>query len=160
MIIAGPRSGTTWAANWLTTDSTHCLHDPLYQHHYEELDGIESIKSLGVSCTGLMNFPKFVNAHPARKVILRRPQREVDESLHLLGLPSVDCSPLDQIEGTHYHWKALFDDPKMIYESLTGRRFNAERHDFLKTIHVQPQFQQISINRAVTTRLLNELRGL
>ena len=38
MVIGLPRTGTTWASNWLTTDSTQCYHDPLYHTHYEDWD--------------------------------------------------------------------------------------------------------------------------
>ena len=85
MLLASPRSGTTWAANLLTTDTTLCLHDPLFTHHYSELDGIESNKRLGVSCTGLCLFPEYVNSHQARKVVLHRDLREINRSLDAIG---------------------------------------------------------------------------
>ena len=158
MIIAGPRSGTTWAANWLTTNSTICLHDPLYQHHYKDLDAYASDKIVGVSCTGLMNFPDWLNAHPAKKVVLHRPQTEISASLRRCGLPDVDCSLLNQIKGTHCHWLDLFDNPATIYEALLDQPFDAERHDLLRAIHMQPKFEAITVNRAATRALINELR--
>jgi hypothetical protein len=159
MLIAGPRSGTTWAANWLTTDTTLCLHDPLYQHHYTELDNYRSGKTVGVACTGLYNFPEWVNAHPAPKVVLRRPQREITASLRDIGLPSIDVSGLNRIKGLHVSWGDLFDNPKAIYETLLGKPFDAERHALLRGIHMQPEFETVTINKAVTRRLIDEVRA-
>ena len=103
MVIAHPRSGTTWAANWLTTDTTLCLHDPLAYRHYAEWDDFESSKMLGVSDCGVCAFPDFLNSHPARKVILHRDRKEIAESL---GMPEFLLSPdhLDEIQGMHVHF--------------------------------------------------------
>lgn len=162
MVIALPRSGTTWAANWLTTDSTLCLHDPLFMHHYSELDDIKSDKSLGISCTGIYNFPQWINAHPARKVILHRDLNEINESLNELGLanlPDDEPSKLDKIAGMHVHWTEIFDNPKKIYEFLTGKCFDPERHKELKAIEMQPMFSGLTKNPAVLQRLIEEMRG-
>ena len=160
MLIAAPRCGTTWAANWMTTDTTMCLHDPLYKHHYTELDDIKSGKVLGVSCTGLYNFPSWVNSHPARKVILHRPLNEINVSMAAIGLPTISASDvvrLDQIEGLHLDWRALFDDPKPMYEFLTWKEFDAERHAELKDIEMQPNFAGLSVGKEVTRRFIEEL---
>lgn len=85
MVIGLPRSGTAWAANWLTTDTTFCLHDPLAKYHHTELDGLVSDKRLGVACTGLWTQPEWLNAHPAKKVILHRPLEEINRSLKAIG---------------------------------------------------------------------------
>jgi hypothetical protein len=77
IVVGLPRSGTAWAANWLTTDTTHCIHDPIAKHHHTELDDLSSSKHLGVSCTGLWRFPDWLNKHPAKKVILRRDRAEI-----------------------------------------------------------------------------------
>lgn len=162
MIIAAPRSGTTWAANWLTTDTTLCLHDPLYQNHYSELDGIPSRCKLGVSCTGLMYFPEWLNKHPARKVILHRDFKEIQESLASIGLPSTGENyedRLDIIQGKHYVWSDIFNNPKPIYEYLLGKKFDAERHLELKKIWMEPNFNQINPTASVMQRFVDELRS-
>ena len=160
MVIAAPRSATTWAANWLTTDATLCLHDPLWKWHYSELDAIKSDRALGIACTGIALFPEWVNAHPARKVILHRPLEEVDMSLIKIGMSL--CSKqwegvLDKIRGAHVSWLDLFERPKYIYEYLLDRPFDAERHALLREMNVQPAFAKLSIDRSATARLIREL---
>ena len=159
MLIAAPRSGTTWAANWLTTDTTVCLHDPLYKYHYSDLDSIHSDKVMGVSCTGLANFPDWLNKHPARKVIAHRKQEEISKSLSRIGLPDVQLD-LTAIEGRHVVWHELFERPQLIYEYLLQKPFDAERHSLLKDMHMQPRFETIKVSPAATRRLVNEVRSL
>ena len=138
MLLAAPRSGTAWAANWLTTDTTLCLHEPLARWSIKQLDCIESDKTLGIACTALARFPDFVNAHPAPKVILHRDSREVCESMVALKVPgSYDFAALDRIEGMHCDWRQLFDDPAPIYQHLLGKPFDAERHFELAAMNVQ-----------------------
>ena len=162
MLLAAPRSGTTWAANWLTTDTTLCLHDPLWTHHYTDLDNIRSGKMLGVACTGLYMFPDFVNSHPARKVILHRDEKEINESLKAIGLPELSNIEKDlyKINGVHLNWKVIFDEPKAMYEYLTGLKFDTERHEFLKEIEMQPNFEGLKIGKEVTLRLINEIKEI
>ena len=163
MVIAAPRSATTWASNWLTTDTTLCIHDPLYTWHYNQLDGLVSKKSLGVSCTGLYWFSEWVNKHPARKVILHRDVSEIDESLIELGLPALDADVekrLDSIKGVHLDWRDVFDAPKRMYEYLLERPFDAERHAVLREIEMQPQFAGLTINKEAVSKLYNELRSI
>jgi len=162
MLLAAPRSGTTWASNWLTTDQTLCLHDPLWTHHYSDLDRIETKKVLGVACTGLFMFPDFVNSHPARKVILHRDEQEINESLERIGLTGISNANEDlyKIGGLHVDWKEIFTKPKMIYEFLTGLEFDPERHEVLKAIEMQPNFAGLKVGHDVTAKLLDELAGI
>lgn len=162
MVIAAPRSGTTWAANWLTTDDTLCLHDPLYDHHYRDLDAIESDKMLGVACTGLFMFPEWLNDHPARKVILHRDAGEINRSLEEVGLPSLSCdlSALNRVHGMHLSWDYLFSHPDMIYEYLLQKPFDEERHALLSKFNVQPDFAKIVANKEATFRLMQEMHEL
>ena len=162
MLLAAPRSATTWAANWLTTDTTLCLHDPLWQWAKEELDGIRSRRRIGLSCTGLALFPEWVNAHPARKVILHRDLSAVDESLKRIGMTV--CSDqwngvLDRINGVHLEWSELFTRPQYIYEYLLDSPFDPERWAVLREMNVQPHFQAVTVNQSATARLMAELRA-
>lgn len=160
MIISLPRSGSTWAANWLTTDHTLCLHDPLWNWHYSDLDQLESSKRIGIADTGIFNFTEWLNAHPARKIILHRPLDEINASLAALGLPEFtkqDKFKLGQIKGQHHHWLDLWNNPADIYEFLLRQPFDAERHRELALIEMQPKFAGLEINPAVTRRLRSEL---
>ena len=160
MVISAPRSASTWCSNWLSTDTTLCLHDPLWRYPYDELDRIQSNKVLGIACTGIALFPDFVNAHPARKVIIHRDLKEVDESLEKIGLSA--CSHawegvLERISGVHLDWQDIFEQPKHIFEYLLDKPFDAERHELLREINVQPAFSRLSIDRSATARLIREL---
>lgn len=160
MILSAPRCGSTWAANWLTTDGTLCLHDPLWNWHYSELDKLESSKVLGVACTGLYHFPEWLNKHPARKVILHRPISEINESLRALGMPETDPASLEnlgRVKGLHVYWDAIFKDPAPIYEFLLQKPFDAERHREIAQIEMQPHFNGLTINPEVTKKLRAEL---
>lgn len=163
MLLAAPRSATTWASNWLTTDTTVCLHDPLVKWTRDELDTIESPKRLGIACTALALFPEWVNAHPARKIILHRDLREVDKSLEGIGM--TPCSKqwegvLDRIQGVHLDWQVIFDPlrARYVYEHLLNLPFDAERWAVLREVNAQPNFGALSVNKAATARLMSELR--
>lgn len=174
MVISQPRSGSTWTSNWLTTDTTLCIHDPLWTVHYEDWDtnlgrvknelgdwdNIQSSKTLGISCTGIALWPDWVNNHPARKVILHRDHSEIEHSLRTsLGLeeeynPSGDN--LDKIRGMHVPWTNIFTDPKPIYEYLLNRPFDQERHRELVKMHIQPHIDSLQIDYQLTQRLILE----
>jgi hypothetical protein len=163
MVISAPRCATTWAANWLTTDTTTCIHDPLFKYHYSELDEIKTDKTLGLSCTGLLMFPDFVKNHSARKVILHRPLKEINDSLESIGLPTITeeiNESLYEISGMHYSWDDIFNKPKEIYEYLLQIPFDRERHSLLMEIEIQPKFSGLTINKEVTRRLINEMRSI
>ncbi len=164
MLLAAPRSGTTWASVWLTTDKTLCLHDPLHVNHYSELDTIKTDKNLGVSCTGLLHFTDWVNSHPARKIILHRDLNEINESLSkiglLAGLPEISMyhvHKLNSIKGIHLPWQDLFQRPKFIYEYLLQLPFDEERHSLLTQVEMQPNFEGLRIDYDVTRRLFREI---
>lgn len=166
MIIGLPRSATTWAANWLTTDTTHCYHDPLYTTHYEDWDGL-AIPDVwtGVSCTGIWRWPDWVNGHPSRKLILHRELGEVNHSLLEIGLPplSVDCQDiLDRVIGLHVPFSDVFDPEKArdLWEYLSPTPFNPARHRELVKVEMQPQFSSLSVGEEVTRRLREELAAV
>lgn len=160
MILGLPRTATTWAANWLTTDTTLCLHDPLNNWHYTDLDKLESRRRVGVACTGLYNFGAWLNDHPAPKVILHRDLGEINAELRRLGLPDVteeDKRKLGRIAGYHCHFADLFNNPAPIYERLLGLPFDQERQAELCQIVMQPRFEGLTYNPAVIRRLVSEI---
>lgn len=166
MVLSAPRSASTWAANWLTTEETLCLHDPLWGRHYSELDSILSQRRLGLADTGLAKFPDFLAAHPARKLVLHRDLGDCSASLVELGFGQLKHweGVLDRIEGWHVPWTDLFDPDKAkpIYEHLLEMEFDAERHALLRDMHVQPRFANINATDAMrknAKRLLQELRS-
>lgn len=162
MVIAAPRSGTTWTSNWLTTDTTLCLHDPLWTRHYSELDAIQSSKTLGIACTGIALFPDWLNQHPARKVILHRPLDEVDASLAAIGLPPCGRAwqgVLELVVGWHMDWRDLWRNPADVFHFLTHKSFDAERFELLRQMRVQPDFEHVDINPVHTQRMVRAIAG-
>lgn len=168
MVIGLPRSGTTWAANWLTTGETFCAHDPLWEVHYEDLDAAIPMRAgnrmPGIACTGLWRWADWLNRHPARKLILRRDIAAVRTSLRAIGLPVPDrtaTAALDRIDGKHVAFDHLFDTDRAepLWSFLTdGLPFDGDRHRELAQMNIQPQFDRIRVDRAVARRLAAELR--
>lgn len=116
MVIGLPRSGLAWAANWLTTDSTYCALDPSLGP--DEWDRrLPRVGVSGVASTRIWTQPAWVNAHPARKLILLRDQ-------------DTDLSTLD---GVQADVADLFDPycARELWGYLTGLTFNAKRHSLL-----------------------------
>lgn len=165
MVIAAPRSGTTWAANWLTTNDTLCLHDPLHTRHYNDLDLIKSDKHLGISCTGIRMFGEFLAKHPARKVILHRDPTEINASLSEIGLPEIDgekvSTMLQSIKGLHFQWTDLFSErqAELIHEFLLEKPFDTERHQVLMAMSIEPAYERVPYDKAVMRELLKELHS-
>ena len=170
MIIGLPRSGTTWAANLFCTDRTLCFHDPLYTTHYQDWDTelparAPVIAEVGVSCSGIWRWPDWVNAHPARKVILHRDLGEIADSMREIGLPEMNLDAaeeqLSSIIGMHVPHSDLFDEGKAwdIWMHLVRRtNFNQPRHRLLVDIEMQPKFSGLSVGSEVTRRLQEEIQ--
>lgn len=163
MVIAGPRSGTAWAANWLTTEKTLCWHDPLFTVALDALDSVQDdARPLGIADTGIWNFLDYLRGHPARKVVLHRKTSEINDSLRAAGLPAMAPGfeqSLACIEGLHVPWRHLFDAPDVIHEYLFGTEPDWRRHALLKTLNVQADFEKINPDPHVTRRMLQRMRG-
>jgi hypothetical protein len=160
-IVTGlPRSGTTWIANWLTTDDTLCIHDPLYKHKLEELDLLQTDNLLGISCTAIWRFQDFLINHPARKIVIHRDLEEINDSL--ANEMGVDITTYEQkellnnIDGMHFSFESLFDpvEAKKMYEYALQKPFDPVRHAYLVEMNVQPNFGILSFNREA----LNDFR--
>lgn len=150
MVLSAPRSGSSWASNWLTTEHSLCLHDPVLNFEPEELDNIPCQRTLGVACTGLALFPQWVNYHKARKIIVHRDRQEIDKSLLGIGLTPLGRAwdgALERIEGRHVQMEDLFNPAQAgaIFSWLTGQPFDYERHRVLLDLNVQPQFDRVHV---------------
>lgn len=161
MIIGLPRSGTTWAANWLSTDDCLVQHDPLYRAHYTAWDA----KFQAVSCTGIWRWPEWVNAQKCPKIILHRPEAEIMSSLEKLGISDAiqpgDAKKLEDIAGFHVHWSHMTTSwPEACRAWDFVRRdpeFNLARWQAHVEMNVQPALQHIRPDRAATARLVDEV---
>jgi hypothetical protein len=152
MVLSAPRSGSAWCANWLSGGTTLCLHDPLWDHDYRELDAMAAKHGdMGVACTGLGLMPEWVNAHPCPKVILHRSPDEVKASLAAIGLPWPDPAlfrKLWEIDGLHVQWSDLFTDPGPIHWHLRRGGVDFARHKMLRSMRVTSKWAERSANHS------------
>jgi hypothetical protein len=152
MVLSAPRSASTWAANWLTTHRTLCLHDPLLEHTVEELDGIPHAQAtFGISCTALPLCHAWVDAHAARKLVLHRDIADIDASLKRIGLTALSrhwTGALERLRGMHVHYLDLFQasSAKRIWEYLTETDFDPGRHRHLTRMRVTPYHPKVPID--------------
>ena len=164
MVLGGPRSATTWAANWLTTDKTICLHDPLLEYRIEFLQRLtfSGGQTLGVSCTSLCLYPDWVNAQNCPKVVLHRPVAEINRSLRELGLveliPAKHEARLEAIAGMHVPYQYLFapTGAKVIAEHL-GVPFDEARHHLLTQMRIEPMWKHLSVGKEAAMALVNKI---
>lgn len=158
MVLGAPRSGTAWCSNWLTTETSLCLHDPLFHHSLDEWDGIPCNRRLGVACTGVAMFSGFLKNHPARKVVLHRDLDEVNLSLYQMGLPVLDVSvwtrALNAVDGLHVDWRNLWESPRAIWEQLMDAPFDLARHRLLTRLNVQMDFERVRPDPVAVRRTL------
>lgn len=173
MIIGLPRSGTTWVSNWLSTSHSYCLHDPLNKVHYSKWDTDRKYfppdncyRHVGVACTGIWRFPKFVNNHPARKLVVIRDQSEVNESLNRINLSGLEddaSRKLALIEGPRVHYRDLFNPvvAESIFHYLTSpaETFCLLRYKQLTEFTIEPRFSVLEKNNIVMKTLHDELNN-
>lgn len=151
MVLSAPRCASTWVANWLTSERVLCLHDPILEHTPEDLDTLPCDRLLGIACTGLALLTPFVNAHPARKVVIHRDFKEINDSLMSIGLTRVVAKRWDvalyAIEGMHVRYHELFQTSAAahMYSYLTQLPFDPARYDLLRVMHVEPLFDHVKI---------------
>ena len=169
MVLGGARSATTWCANWLTTDDTMCLHDPLLEYTKRSLDLITIPgKEIGISCTSTLLFPEWFLKHPARKIILYREPAESNNALEALGLPPLDvpahCARVAAAVTAGipiYHWESVFvrDTAREIWKHLLPHRpFDEYRHDLLTGMNVQPQFRHLPVGKDAVMDLVKRYK--
>lgn len=169
MVLGGPRSATTWAANWLTTETTMCLHDPLLEYTKRNLDLIMIPgKEIGFSCTSTLLFSEWFLKHPARKIVLYRDPAEINRGLEALGFPVLDVPAHNArinvaIEAgiSLWHWDAVFDklSARKIWEHLLPRiPFDEYRHDLLSGMNVQPHFRRLPVGKEAVTDLIQRTK--
>lgn len=162
MVLGAPRSGTAWAANWLTTERTLCLHDVLFDCDLDDVDKVPCDRKLGVADTGLGLFPDWVKKHPARKVVLRRDLRQINKSLREAGLQEIQAEWYRRLynltgpEVMHVEWNVLFEGPEIIHHHLFGNSipFDGARHALLARLNVQVDFEKVDPDPLVARKMI------
>lgn len=154
MVLGGPRSGTTWAANWLTTDSTHCLHDPLLEYTTSFLQRlVYPGKKFGISCTSSLLYPEWVNTQECPKVILYRDVVDINRSLKQLGMAELieerHLKRLTNINGAEmFPYEFLFS--KTAAEKIAGILgvpWDAHRHELLCQMRVETCWRRVNVGK-------------
>lgn len=160
-VIALPRCGTTWAANWLTDNDAICYHDPLSYKTPAELSVFNPDYDWGISCSASWIAPNWLNSFDCPRIILKRDITEIEDSLRNIGLPALPDELLEKfykLSGTRIHYTDLFDtdSAKEIWKYLRGTEFNEERHRILCEMNIQPDFVKWQPNYEIITKLMFE----
>lgn len=143
IVLAYPRSGTTWLANWLTTDRSLCLHDP-FSHGMPDVWPVDG-RIRGISCTGSYLLGDWLAQYTCPVVILERDRADCDASLHAVGLGAFASAASTERLDTMAAYRFAFDD---LWHEDTARAlwayllptipFDAIRYRLLRDMQVQP----------------------
>lgn len=143
IVIGLPRSGTTWLANWLTTDHSLCLHDPFSMGWPDTWprDG----RRFGISCTGAYLMPEFMAGQSCPVAIIDRPAAECEASLTELGFPTGIIQELEEAlgeaAGSRFKYASIWDEAgaKELWDFLIpDRGFDVLRYRLLAGMQIQP----------------------
>lgn len=170
MVLSMPRSGSAWAANWLSNGASLCLHDPVLERDLGALDQWAADSRplvLGIADTAFALDADRINQHPAPKVILHRPLEDVQASLERLGLTRLGRAwrgALWRITGLHLPhsslWDPVFADD--IHERLLGRKMTlAERtrHKLLCGLRVEADLARVPVRPAAVAAFRARIEG-
>jgi len=161
MVIALPRSRTTWLANFLTTDKTFCYHDPLAEmSSYKEILELKTDRLTGIADTGIGYFDLSLFDCP--KVIIERDLNAVNaEMSELLGI-DIDMSDLNariaSIDGLHIQFDEINERLAEIWTHCTNLPYDRLRGDYLK--HMNIQVKDLPIDEARLQSLRSEIKCL
>ena len=161
MIVALPRSRTTWLANFLTTDKTFCFHDPLAEmSSYRELFALKTDRITGIADTGIGYFDLAEFHCP--KVIIERDLSAVNAEMSAMLGMDIDLSDLSRriasIEGLRIGFDEINDRLEEIWDHCTGLPFDSLRAEHLKNMNVQ--VRELPINPARIESLRAEIKCL
>lgn len=141
IVLGLPRSGTTWLANWLTTDRSLCLHDPFALGTPEYWPRDE--RPLGISCTGAYLFPRWLAQQQCPMAIIERDPGACDASLARMGLGNTEHlrHALANTPGRRWAFDDLWNESTAceLWGYLLPRTpFDAIRYRLLRHMQVQP----------------------
>lgn len=142
IVLGLPRSGTTWLANWLTTERSLCLHDPFATALPERWprDG----RRFGISCTGAYLLPKWLKAQECAVAVIQRDPAACEASLARIGLGGLGGLPaaLQGVDGRRWQFADLWDEDtarELWTFLLPGIAFDAPRYRLLREMRIEPK---------------------
>jgi hypothetical protein len=143
-IVTGlPRSGTTWLANWLTTERSLCLHDPFALGWPETWP--RDARRFGIACTGAYLVPDFLPAQACPVAVIERDPAACEEGVTRLGFPPGHMAALrtelDRVEGRRFAFDSLWieDEARALWAFLLpSHPFDVLRYRLLAQMQVQP----------------------
>jgi len=144
IVLGLPRSGTTWLANWLTTDRSLCLHDPFAKTLPEHWDA--GTKRLGISCTGAYLMPDWLTQQDCPVALIERDPADCDASLQRLGLGSTWPlrTAFKRAAGRRWRFDDLWNEDKareLWAFLLPGLPFDTARYRLLKDMRITPHVE-------------------
>lgn len=157
IVLGLPRSGTTWLANWLTTDKSLCLHDPFAKSLPETWDA--GSKRLGISCTGAYLMPGWLCMQDCPVAIIERNPEDCDASLAKLGMGTTWPlrTAFKRADGRRWRFDDLWNEDtarELWAFLLPGLPFDAARYRLLKDMRVEPRMEACVPVEHVTRELL------
>ena len=164
MLLALPRSGTAWAANWLM-DRALCYHDPFSQFSPEQLTEMKHPFTWGVSCTFGWALPDYVAMQKCPYVIIDRNIDEVNRSIKsLCGNPLSDwmIEKFRKFEGPRFKHEELFklDSAREIWNILRPETpHNDDRHSVLSGMNIQVDFGKWSFDKEIARSIFEKLNA-
>lgn len=164
IVIGLPRSGTTWLSNWLTTDTTVCLHDPFAHLMPEELEGQRNGKRLGISCTGAYLLP-WLKTQECPVAVIQRDVADCAASLAAMGLHGATGSAatdllaekLAEVGGRRWQFADIWIEEKareLWAFLLPGIPFDSQRYRLLTEMQIQPHMGKWTFDPSIAERLL------
>jgi hypothetical protein len=140
IVVAYPRSGSTWVANWLTTDRSLCLHDPFALGMPEAWPSDDRLR--GISCTGAYLLGDWLGGYSCPLAIIERDRADCDASLTRIGLQGGIPTPqLAALDGYRIAFDDLWQEDAargLWAHLLPSVPFDVIRHRLLCDMQVQP----------------------
>lgn len=148
-----PRSGTTWAANWLTSGDVLCLHDPEQDHAPVDVEWLNAARPYGVASSGLWAIKGIAERIAARMpvLIVEREPEAVNASMRRAGLPELPQWAFDRfagLPGRRVPFGALWSESgaRAAWEYLRpGEPFDFLRWRELARVRVEPVMEQVAV---------------
>lgn len=157
IVLGLPRSGTTWLANWLTTERSLCLHEP-FSYGMPAAWPMDE-RRRGISCTASYLMRDWLDHYHCPTAIIERDPAACDASLDAMGLPGTApvYRAFARAEGRRFAFESLWheDGARALWDFLLpGVPFDALRYRVLQDMQVQPHMGKWMPDMATLSTLI------